>query len=33
MPLINCENCLQLKWSRNCNIVAGTAEMKIQRFK
>ena len=33
MPLINCEHCLQFKWSRNCNIVAGTAEMKIQRFK
>ena len=33
MPLINCEHCLELKWSRNCNIVAGTAEMKIQRFK
>ena len=25
MPLINCEISLQLKWSRNCIIVAGTA--------
>ena len=24
MPLINCEICLQLKWSRNCILVAGT---------
>ena len=25
MPLINCEISLQLKWSRNCIIVAGMA--------
>ena len=24
MSLINCEICLQLKWSKNCIIVAGT---------
>ena len=25
MTLINCEICLQLKWSKNCILVAGTA--------
>ena len=25
MPLIKCEVCLQLKWSKNCILVAGTA--------
>ena len=25
MPLINCETSLQLKWSKNCILVTGTA--------
>ena len=33
MPLINCEISLQLKWSRNCIIVAGTTSIQIQNFK
>ena len=34
IPLINYKISLQLKWSRNCIIVAGTANnLKIQHFK
>ena len=33
LPLINCEISFQLKWSRNCIIVAGTTIIKIQHFK
>ena len=33
LSLINCEISFQLKWSRNCIIVAGTAIIKIQHFK
>ena len=28
MPLINCEIILQLKWTRKCIIVAGTANIQ-----
>ena len=28
MPLINCEISLQLKWTRKCIIVAGTANIQ-----
>ena len=33
MPLINCEISLQLKWSRNCIIVAGTANNENPTFQ
>ena len=33
MPLINCEICLQLKWSKNCVLVAGTAAKQIPYFQ
>ena len=33
MHLINCEIRLQLKWSKNCIPVVGTAENKNPRFK
>ena len=33
MPLINCEICLQLKWSKNCIPVAGTAANQSQNLK
>ena len=33
MPLINCEITLQLKWSRNCIIVAGTENNQSQTFQ
>ena len=33
MPLINCEISLQLKWSRNCFIVAGTANNQNPIFQ
>ena len=33
MPLTNCENSLQLKWSKNCILVAGTAENQKAEFK
>ena len=32
MPLINCECSLQLKWSKNCILVAGAAAIKFQSF-
>ena len=31
--LINCEICLQLKWSKNCIIVAGTEAKHNSEFK
>ena len=31
--LINCEICLQLKWSKNCIIVAGTEAKQNSQFK
>ena len=33
MPLINCEISLQLKWSENCILVAGTAANENPRFQ
>ena len=33
MPSINCETILQLKWSRNCIIVAGTANNQNPTFQ
>ena len=33
MPLINCENIFQLKWSKNCILVAGTAANQNPRFQ
>ena len=33
MPLINCEISIQLKWSRSCIIVAGTANNQITSFQ
>ena len=33
MPLINCEVSLQMKWSGNCIIVAGTANYQNQGFQ
>ena len=33
MPLINCEISLQLKWSKNCILVAGTVANQIPEFK
>ena len=33
MPLISCETILQLKWSRNCIIVAGTANNQNPTFQ
>ena len=32
MALINCEICLQLKWSRSCIIVAETANSQSPSF-
>ena len=32
MPLISCKISLQLKWSRECVIVAGTANNQSQSF-
>ena len=33
MPLINCEISIQLKWSKNSIMVAGTAANQNQEFK
>ena len=33
MPLINCEISLQLKWSKNCILVAGTVANKNPSFE
>ena len=33
MPLINCEVSLQLKWSKNCILLAGTVDNKNPEFK
>ena len=33
MPLINCEISLQLKWSKNFILVAGTAANQNPRFQ
>ena len=33
MHLINCEICHQLKWSKNCILVAGTAANQNPEFK
>ena len=33
MPLINCDISLQLKWSKNCILVAGTAANQNPRFQ
>ena len=33
MPLINCEISHQLKWSKNCILVAGTANNQNPKFK
>ena len=33
MRLINCETILQLKWSKNCILVAGTPANENPRFK
>ena len=33
MPLINCEISIQLKWSKNCILVAGTAANQNPEFK
>ena len=33
MPLISCENSLQLKWSNECILVAGTANNRNPCFK
>ena len=33
MPLINCKISLQLKWSRNCIMVAGTANNQNRTFQ
>ena len=33
MPLVNCEISLQLKWSRNCVIVAGIANNQSPSFQ
>ena len=33
MSLTNCEICLQLKWSKNCILVAGTAANQNREFK
>ena len=33
MPLINCEISLQLKWSKNCIIVAGNADNQNPEFQ
>ena len=33
MPLINCEICLQLKWCRNCILVAGAAANQNPHFE
>ena len=33
MPLINCEISLQLKWSRKCILVSGTANIQNPSFK
>ena len=33
MPLINCECSLQLKWSKNCILVAGAAANQIPEFQ
>ena len=33
MPLLNCKIGLQLKWSRNCIIVAGTANNRSPTFQ
>ena len=33
MPLISCETNLQLKWSRKCIIVAGTANNQNPTFQ
>ena len=33
IPLINCEICLQLKWSKNCILVVGTGANQNSEFK
>ena len=33
MPLINCETSVQLKWSKNCIVVAGTTANQNPRFQ
>ena len=33
MTLINCEIILQLKWSKDCFLVAGTAANQVPEFK
>ena len=33
MPLINCEISLQLKWSKYCFLVAGTAANQVPEIK
>ena len=33
MPLINLKNCLQLSWSKNCFLVAGTAANQEPIFR
>ena len=33
MPLIDCESRLQLKWSRNCIILAGTTNNQNPTFQ
>ena len=33
MPLINCEICLQLKWSKHCILGAGAAANQNPKFK
>ena len=33
MPLINCEISLQLKWSKDCILVVGTAANQNRRFQ
>ena len=32
MPLINCEIRLQLKWSKKCILLAGTAANQVPEF-
>ena len=32
MPLINCEICLQLKWSKNCILVAANQNPEFKRI-
>ena len=33
MPLINLKNCLQLRWSKNCFLVAGTVANQEPIFR